>query len=162
ELDIKHVEKRSWEGEVEDALSGESLEGDEEPTPEDWLEHAVPAASWTLFAGNDHTPEAGEGRAALEAAGIPCELIRNEPDDDGAPPVLELKVPGKFSLQAVSILDKEIFNPQMVADWQAHFESLTDEELRGVNPAQLVAGLLDRAERLQKAYEDERSRRASA
>ncbi|MEO8098900.1 MAG: hypothetical protein ABI811_14455 [Acidobacteriota bacterium] len=156
DLEIKHIEKRSW------SADSEEVPLEETPHEADWMEHSVAAASWSLFAGNSHTPEAAEARSALEAVGIPCELVRNEPEEPGALPILELRVPGKLSLQAISVLDQEIFNPQMVADWQVHFESLTDEELRAVNPAMLVAGLLDRAQRMKQAYEDELARRASA
>ncbi len=68
-------------------------------------------------------------------------------------------VPAPLTLKATSILDKEIFNPQLEADWRVHLESLTDTELADLNPDVICAGLLDRIGRLKRAYNDEVSRR---
>ena len=67
--------------------------------------------------------------------------------------------PAPLTLKATSILDKEIFNPQIEADWRIHLESLTDTELAALNPDVICAGLLDRIARLKRRYNDEVSRR---
>jgi hypothetical protein len=68
-------------------------------------------------------------------------------------------VPASLNLKAISVLDKEIFNADLEADWRAHFAALSDEELRALNPEIICAGLLDRVERLTRAYTDEIARR---
>ncbi len=68
-------------------------------------------------------------------------------------------VPAPLTLKATSLLDKEIFNPQIEADWRIHLESLTDTELAALNPNVICAGLFDRIARLKKSYNDEVSRR---
>jgi hypothetical protein len=68
-------------------------------------------------------------------------------------------VPGALNLKATSILDKEVFNPQLESDWRIHFASLTDGELGALNPDVICAGLVDRIARLKRVYNDEISRR---
>lgn len=67
-------------------------------------------------------------------------------------------VPAAFTLKATSILDKEIFNLQIEADWRIHLESLTDTELAALNPDVICAGLFDRIGRLKKSYDETKSR----
>jgi predicted ATPase len=68
-------------------------------------------------------------------------------------------VPASLNLKAISVLDKEIFNADLEADWRAHFAELSQEELRALNPEIICAGLRDRVERLTRAYTDEIARR---
>ena len=68
-------------------------------------------------------------------------------------------VPNMLSLKAASALDKEIFNSEVEAEWKNYFEALSDGELRAVNTNILVGGLLDRIERVTKAYDEEIARR---
>lgn len=68
-------------------------------------------------------------------------------------------VPGGLNLEAASVLDKEIFNAEVEAEWRAHFAVLTDEELLGVDQEILFGGLLDRIERVRRAYDEEVTRR---
>ena len=70
-------------------------------------------------------------------------------------------VPGALSLKAASVLDKEIFNPEVEAGWKTYFETLKDSELRALNPEILCAGLLDQVTRLKRAYAEEVARRRS-
>jgi hypothetical protein len=68
-------------------------------------------------------------------------------------------VPGGRNLEALSVLDVRVFNPQIAADWKTHLQELTDAELHAISPGVICAGLLDRAARLKQAYEDEVARR---
>ena len=68
-------------------------------------------------------------------------------------------VPGKLNLTATSVLEEEIFNPEIEAQWRAHLQELSDDELRAVTPRQAYGGLFDRLERVTRAYEDEMARR---
>jgi hypothetical protein len=101
----------------------------------------------------------------LLAAGIPCHLSAVPPDpqneDSQRFDEYRVLVPASLNLKAISVLDKEIFNADLVADWTTHFADLSDEELRALNPEAICAGLLDRVERLTRAYNDEIARRRS-
>ena len=73
----------------------------------------------------------------------------------------QVLVPQSLNLEAVSVLDVEIFNPQTEAEWRAHLACLSDDELRELKPEIICAGMLDRAERLKRAYIDEIARRST-
>jgi hypothetical protein len=62
---------------------------------------------------------------------------------------------------AISVLDKEIFNAELEADWRTHFAALPDEQLHALKPEVICAGLPDRVERLTRAYHDEIAKRRS-
>jgi len=130
----------------------------------DWLDEAVCACAFRSSPGTNTAPDADSARDVLEAAEIPCYLDVTQVDESAVPqPNYEyrLMVPSKFSLLATSVLDKEIFNAAIEADYRTHFEMLTDEELRAVDPKDLIKGLQDRIERLTRVYEEELSRRQS-
>ena len=150
--DDKHGEL----GEEEDAEFESGLEPD-------WLPEAACAITFDASPGHDTAPDADNARTALEAVGIPCYIDRRKVDPPSVKPephyTYNIMVPGKFNLQAVSALDHAIYNPEMEAQYRAHFESLSDEELRAVDPEVLMAGLTDRIERLTRAYNEERARR---
>lgn len=130
-----------------------------------WLEDAACACSFAGGPEGAGAAEAENARQVLEDAGIPCQISVEEvegasrPDD--APPRREYRVmvPGALNMIATSVLDKEVFNEELDANWRAHFEALTDDQLRDVDPDLICAGLADRIERLQRAYYDEIARR---
>jgi hypothetical protein len=153
------------EGGDED-LAFESSEDREELAGEepDWFEGAAVACSFTSqFAGDDAAVKADHARAALEDAAIPCQLsVKHvQPPSEATRPYTEyeLLVPARLMLEAVSVLDKEVFNAEMEADWRTHMESLSDEELQAADPQAIVAGLYDRIQRLNKIYKEEMQRR---
>ncbi len=129
----------------------------------DWLEFAACPCSFTDAPGSHHGPDAGRAREVLLAAGIPCHLsvISPDPRNEDSPRFDEYRVlvPASLNLKAISVLDLEIFNADLEADWRTHFTDLPDEDLRALNPEVLCAGLLDRVERLTRAYNDELARR---
>jgi hypothetical protein len=160
---------------VEDAQSfydheirqrGLTPEGSDDPAGEAgpkpaWLDEAVCAAE---FGGMNSTSDAESARDVLEDAGIPCYLQMQDRDPSGdrrrqSQSGFRLLVPGKFNLEAMSVLDKEIFNAEIEAEYRRHFEQLSDEELRAVKPEVLLAGLSDRIERMTRAYNEELARR---
>ena len=149
-------------GAREDAV--EDVEESYEAEP-DWLEHAACACSYTAFPGTNHAPEAARAHDALVAAGVPCHLSVSSPDGGSEDPQAyeeyRVLVPESLNLKATSVLDKEIFNAELEADWRAHFAALSEEELREVRPEVVCAGLLDRVDRLTRAYKDEVARRRS-
>ena len=131
----------------------------------DWLEHAACPCSYTAVPGSNRAPDAERAREVLLAAGIPCHLSVTPPDprneESQRYDEYRVLVPASLNLKAISVLDKEIFNADLEADWTTHFADLSDEELRALNPAVICAGLLDRVERLTRAYNDEMARRRS-
>lgn len=137
-----------------------SAEGDVEP---DWLQNAACVASFVSNPGGSAAFDADEARLVLQRAGIPCQISTVEvaPSSGDQPAQQEYRamVPASLTLKATSILDKEIFNPQIEADWRLHFESLTDTELAALNPDVVCAGWFDRIGRFKRSYNDEVSRR---
>jgi len=128
---------------------------------EDWLEHATIAVSYW---GNLHSDEARKAELArdiLTEAGIPCEISAIEPDPEDTQARYEYRVlvPDSLNLRAMSVLDQQIFNDEVEADWRAHFGMLTDGQLYALRPEVTCAGMLDRVARLKRAYEDEVARR---
>lgn len=120
----------------------------------------------TTFSGTaSGAGDAADARNALLAAGIPCQISEHEidPAEEPVPPPYKeyrVMVPNALSLQATSVLDNAIFNSRLEADWKTQIESLSDEELAALNVDELCAGLLDRVERLRKAYRSEIARRS--
>ena len=130
----------------------------------DWLADAACACSFVTQPGGTAAEDAGNARDALTEAGVPCQIsVVEVAASRDQPPQHEYRVmvPGALNLKATSILDKEVFNPQLEADWRTHFQELTDDQLRALTPDVICAGLADRITRLKRAYNDELARRAS-
>jgi hypothetical protein len=121
-----------------------------------WMEKAACVCTFVYVPEGDAAVQADEARQVLEDAGIPCRISLEKSRDGSEYRVL---VPDAHNLEAVSILDREIFNSKLEAEWRAHFEVLSDDELHALDPEVICEGLLDRAERLRRAYEDELNRR---
>lgn len=161
------VEKRGLAAaqESETAPGEEVLEGTTCTTrvDPDWMRDAACACSYMSRPGDSVATDAEIAREALQLAGIPCQVSVMEVEGwAGDQPVkheYRVMVPGALSLEAVSVLDKEVFNPQLEADWSTHFASMTDRELGALNLDAICAGLVDRIARLRRAYNQEISRR---
>jgi hypothetical protein len=123
-----------------------------------WLEGAACVCTFTNTPGSDSQVDAAEARDAIEASGIPCHITLEETGEERRSEYRVL-VPASRTLEALSILDRDVFNARLEAEWTAHLAGLSDSDLRGLSPDLMCAGLLDRAERLKKAYEDELARR---
>lgn len=146
----------------EGAGAAEADEG-EFPTESDWLQDAVCVCTFEVQQGAEESADAALAADVLERAHIPCEVTVEEIATPQSRHVRRFEyrvmVPGPLSLKATSVLDVEIFNPKLEAEWRMHFEHLSAEELRAFDANSLCAGLLDRAARLKRAYTDELSRR---
>jgi hypothetical protein len=142
-------------GEAETSSEGDLSEGELDP---DWLQDAVCACS---FVGDPGGSPASDAVKVLDDAGIPCEVTTVEVTSAPGRQDYEYRVmvPAALNLKASSILDKELFNPELEADWRLHFQSLTDRELGALNPNVICIGLEDRIARLKRAYNDEVTRR---
>jgi hypothetical protein len=119
-----------------------------------WPETAATACSYQLAGGSGPAEMAC---SVLEAAGIPCEIVQ-ETDESGVE-LLSVAVPGWLSLHAASVLDRDLFNDELEETWRTHFDHLSDEEISALDPDDLCAGLLDRAARLRRVYEESMARR---
>jgi hypothetical protein len=131
-------------------------------------EETVDDASFVACAFTDHpggssAMDAAEARAALQAAGIPSRIevreVEPEPVDPRPRTEYQVLVPGGLSLRASSVLDRDVFNAKMEADWKTLLESLSDDQLLHLNADAICEGFLDRAARLRKVYKSEILRR---
>ena len=129
------------------------------PEP-DWLEDATCARSYAVLPGGS-AADAGDAHDALVAAGIPCHIsVKSfDPNDPKPQYYYCVMVPGARNLEAASALAMAIDNPKEAEMWRAHFEVLSDEELRVLKFDAICAGLRDRLARLKRAYDDEVARR---
>ena len=164
----REFEKRGLAAPVDEAEVFErvaaSVEVDNGVKP-DWIEDAACACGYASYPGHDAAPDVELAREVLEAAGIPCHVavFRSEPDTRRQVwHEFRVMVPGTLTLKATSVLNKEIFNAKSEAEWKAHFEELSDDELRVLDPEVICAGLLDRAKRLKRVYDEEIARRGAA
>jgi hypothetical protein len=145
---------------LEDWGSGNGAAFDPDAEP-DWLESAACACSYVSHPGNDAAADADNARDVLQSAGLPCRIVvEEEPKGDSTKQVVyRVMVPGALNLEATSVLDQELFNPELEADWRAHFAVLSDEDLSAINLNSVCAGLEDRINRLKRAYREEIERR---
>jgi len=147
-----------------EAAAGDAGPDSGDGPPPDWLEDA--ACPWAvLMRGSvmnqidDYASQAAQVRAVLRGAGIPSHVVVKHPDPE--PPPVErpseycVMVPGDLNMQAASVIEREIFNPQHEQEWRNHLQTLSDEQLRALKPEVFCGALLDRAERLKRAYLDE-------
>lgn len=99
--------------------------------------------------------DAADAARALTKAGIPNRIVERDVEEEFVPGHREFQVvvPPAFSLQATGVLDLQIFNPRLEAEWRTQLESLSDEQFGELRIDSLCEGLLDRAERLKKLYD---------
>ena len=150
------------EAEDENLTGVDALERHDPEDDPEWIENAFPATTFSDM--HSGAVSAAEAQAALLSAGIPCVITEVEIDPtDEAPRAsyreYRVMVPGAFSLQATSILDVAIYNREMEEGWKSHFANLTDDEFSTLNIDDICKGLLDRVDRLQRAYKREVARR---
>jgi hypothetical protein len=130
-----------------------------------WLDEAAEVYGQAIQAGTELAPgeDVTNGRDALEAAGIPCYLDMYEVPPEKPYPYgrhrWRLMVPAKFSMQAVSVVERELTNEEFEAYWKAHLESLSDQELHAMTPEVALCGLFDRVARVLRVYDEEFARR---
>jgi hypothetical protein len=136
--------------------------------PPDWLEDAACTWSTSIYPDSDYLNTGAEVQAALRDAGIPNRIVVKppEPEPRSTPRSLYcVMVPGDLGSRAVSVLERKVFNRMAEAEWRSQLQSFSDEELRALNPEDTWGALLDRAERMKRAYLDEiaiRQQRAPA
>ena len=159
--------QRGLDDESDDGVDESGWQEETGAEKPDWLEEASCACTFTAARPGDQAAAGAENaRAVLETSGIPCHLATHKIDPQTARAELRyeyrLMVPGNLSMPAASVLDKEIFNAEVEAEWKMYFESLSDEELRDVDSEDLFAGLRDRVDRATRAYHEALAARGSA
>ena len=146
-------------GDGDDAAAGEleSFASGEEP---DWLEDSAEVYSKIEIPGAP-AADLADARDALTAAGIPSylDVVHDEKYVQRESDRWRLRVPANFNLRAMAVLERDIFNPDFVAQWKAHLETLPDEEVLAMNPESVFVGLYDRIERVNQVYDEEITRR---
>jgi len=123
-----------------------------------WLDSAATACSFQILGGKTYAEDAEQACAILGDAGIPSHVVTEARSPFG---LFNVMVPGSLSLKATSVLDRDLFNEELEEIWRTHFDQLSDDELDTLNADDLCAGLLDRAARLKRIYEEAASRRKS-
>jgi hypothetical protein len=139
-------------------LGGDTGDG----PPPAWLEDAACTWSADIYPDSDHMSTGAEVQTALRDAGIPNRIVVKppEPKPPSAPRSLYcVMVPGDLGSRAVSVVERKVFNRMAEAEWRSQLQSFSDAELRALNPEDSWGALLDRAERMKRAYLDEIARR---
>jgi hypothetical protein len=128
----------------------------------EWLEEGI--SVFALEVTPDSAERLDDAVAILEEAGVPCHAVMKEGEQRGRQKYLlgEVLVPASQHLRATSLIDLHLLNAELEDEWKGHFETLSDDELLELETEDLIAGLLDRAERLKRAYEDELLKRGLA
>jgi hypothetical protein len=145
---------------LEEDLEEVALPG-ERPEPK-WLDGGFCVSTFTANISSDAAPQAAEACDALRAAGIESYILPYEFRGKlWVNPTREFRVmvPGGKMLEATSVLDQKIFNPEIADDWRVHLETMSDEDFATIDRDVICAGFLDRAARLKQAYDDEHARR---
>jgi hypothetical protein len=125
-----------------------------------WLETAATACSFQVGTGRRYAEDAERACAILREAGIPSQVVGEH--QDRPPDLLNVMVPGALSLKASSVLDRDLFNEEEEETWRTHFDELSDNELQALHADDICAGLLDRAARLKRVYEEALAGRKSS
>jgi hypothetical protein len=130
--------------------------------PPAWLEDAACAWSASIYPSSDHIGTGAEAQTALSDAGIPNRIVV-KPPEPAAPSTPRSRycvmVPGDLGMRAFSVVERKVSNPIAEAEWRSQLHSFSDEELLALNPEDFWGALLDRAERMKRAYLDEIARR---
>ncbi len=136
----------------------------EDDLDSDWAKDEVCAFAQPVRPGTDSAGDAATVMEALEKSHIPCRIAQEHVESRPSSGYDEYRVmvPARYALEASSILDRDIFNANLEAEWRAHFAELTNAELIAVDTEVLFAGLVDRIERVKRAYADEVQRRGLA
>jgi hypothetical protein len=161
--DLTEIAQRCYDDEICKRRI-QPAEEPEEPADEvaleveaDWLENAACACSFEQQKPQDLE----QACQILEDANILYHVKSHQEEPQPGYPytVFEVMVPSGLLLHAISVLDKDMFNPRQEAEWQAHFEELSEDDFDAIRIDDLTAGMLDRVERLKRVYAEERARR---
>jgi hypothetical protein len=140
--------------------AGELDAGTDDGPPPDWLEDAACPWSAYIHPDADYLGTGAEVQTALRDAGIPNRIVVKPPEPEPTPRSLYcVMVPGELGTRAYSVVERKVFNRQAEAEWRSQLHSFSDEQLRALNPDDFWGALLDKAERIKRAYLDEIAQR---
>ena len=140
-------------------MTGLGADTDDGPPPA-WLEDAACPWSAYIHPNVDYIGTGAEVQAALRQAGIPNRIVVKPPEPEPPPHSLYcVMVPGDHGTRAYSVVERKVFNRMAVAEWRSQLQSFSDEQLRELNAEDFWGPLLDRAEKMKRAYLDEIARR---
>jgi hypothetical protein len=128
--------------------------------PPAWLEDA--ACSWSahIYPNVDYIGTGAEVQTALREAGIPSCTVVKPPEPEPPPRSLYcVMVPGHLATRACAVIERSVLNRMAVAEWRSQLQEFSDEQLRALNPDDFWGVLLDKADRMKRAYLDEMKRR---
>jgi hypothetical protein len=131
---------------------------DDKPVDPDWHHDGVLVSAFADQPGSNASEKTSKAQASLHAAGIPSHL-RVERKFEESFDTMEVLVPIQYAMHATSILDRDVINDEFEAYWRDHLGMLSNEDLLMLDPDVFCAGMLDRVERLKKAYSLEISKR---
>jgi len=152
---------------VEASIGEPTIQNDDDVSDPDWHDDGVVACSFVDGAahiGSESGADlASKAQAALHAAGIPSHLRVSEDPDTGYSHVpqklLEVLVPVKFAIHALSILDRDLLNSRFEAEWREQLAMLSKEDLVFLDPVIFCAGLTDKVDRMKRIYAEEMAKR---
>lgn len=162
ELKVRRLKSRPKGSPAREALGDSQTVADFNPGEEPaWLPEAINVVSFGDATGDAIPGGAQQARVVLKKAAIPAYItVENPQDSSGRAGILyNVMVPSEHLLRAKSVLDKEIFNVLLETEHRTHFESMPVEAFEALEEDTLVAGMLDRVERLRRAYREEVARR---
>jgi len=152
---------------VEASIGEHNIGEDDETSEPDWHDDGVLACAFvdgTAHSGSEDGAElASKAQAVLHAAGIPSHLrVSEDPDTrhSHAPQkLLEVLVPVKFAIHALSILDRDLHNSRFETEWREQLTMLSKEDMMSLDPGIFCAGLIDKVNRMKRIYAEEMSKR---
>ena len=153
------------EDEAEEAEVEPGPEPDDDGPPPAWLEHAACAWAIAMRRHGGYEGSVASVRAALRAARIPNHAVVKPPEPQPPGPLdpeIWVMVPGNLGAEAANVLEGKVFNAWHEAEWRSQLHSLSDEELRAMKPEKFCAALLDKVERMKRAYFEEVASRANS
>ncbi len=155
---------------VEASISERNIRKDDDVSDPDWHSDGILACEFVdgaAHAGSENGADlASKAQAVLHAAGIPSHLRVSEDPDTRHSQVpqklLEVLVPVKFGIHALSILDRDLHNIRFETEWRDQLTMLSEEDLVFLDPAIFCAGLTDKVNRMKRIYAEEMAKRKLA
>jgi hypothetical protein len=152
---------------VEASIGEPNIRNEDDVSDPDWHHDGVVACSFVDGAahlGSENGADlASKAQAVLHAAGIPNHLRVSEDPDTRHSQVpqklLEVLVPVKFAIHALSILDRDLLNIRFETEWREQLSMLSKEDLVFLDPAIFCAGLIDKVSRMKRIYAEELAKR---
>lgn len=171
EIDRRGLDKMLAVGveieQVEASIGEPNSRNDNDVSGPDWHYDGVVACSFVdgaAHTGSENGADlASQAQAVLHAAEIPSHLrVSEDPDTrhSHAPQkLLEVLVPVKYAIHALSVLDRDLHNIRFETEWREQLNMLSKEDLALLDPVIFCAGLIDKVNRMKRIYAEEMAKR---